>query len=386
MDKEIEDLLISMLGDGLSEEEKCKLNRWLEQDSKNRLAYQDFVSRFLQLRWVQENELIDDLKAREIIFGAINRKKNRRFLCYSVAASVAALVLTTALFFLIHKEQPVRYVSVEPVLVRPQAKLFLSSGDSINLSTHSVSIKEENGATLQVSGEDGITYRSDTADLKDKAIYNKIVVPRGGEYVITLNDGTKVWLNAESELEFPVKFSGPVREISLKGEAYFRVKKDADHPFKVRSDRYSVQVYGTEFNLNAYDSERVELVLVEGSVGFRPNLAGKEFKMTPKQCAVTNVNTGKVEVKNLKDVDLYSYVAWISKDMVFMNESLESIMKKVARWYDIDVVFQHENAKYTRFDANVPKYAEIKEFLYFLERTSSVRFEIDGKTVMVSLQ
>ena len=97
-------------------------------------------------------------------------------------------------------------------------------------------------------------------------IHNRIEIPRGGEFQITLSDGTRVWLNAASELEYPVEFAADMREVKLQGEAYFEVATDADHPFLVRVGHYCLQVYGTKFNLNTYEPNRIEVALVEGSI------------------------------------------------------------------------------------------------------------------------
>ena len=206
-------------------------------------------------------------------------------------------------------------------------------------------------------------------------------MPRGGEFFVILADGTEVWLNADSELEYPVKFTADKREVRLKGEAYFSVKKDTKKPFMVRSGEYQLKVYGTEFNLNTYKNNEIQAVLVKGSVGFKANRTAGEVRLKPNQLGVANEATGKAEVK---EVDVYPYIAWKSQDVVFVNERLESIMEKAARWYDVNVFFQNESLKDLRFFGNMQRYADIQELLFFLENTSDARFSVKDRTVIVS--
>ena len=207
------------------------------------------------------------------------------------------------------------------------------------------------------------------------------MVPRGGEYFLTLGDGTEVWLDADSELEYPVCFAGDRREVRLKGEAYFKVVKEEGNPFIVQVGTYTVQVYGTEFNVNAYDPRQIETVLVRGSVGFKANPSMPERMLKPNELVITNVESGESEIRT---IDILPYVAWKNKDIVFVNECLESIMENVSRWYDVQVFFQNEELKDLRFDCNMQRYASIEDLFFFMEKTSNARFTINGRTVVIS--
>src|SRR5699024_2163557 len=142
---------------------------------------------------------------------------------------------------------------IEPIT--PRAVLVLSSGKQIDLAESHEQITEQNGMIVEVDSSGEIRYQR--TDLQsEEIIYNKVIVPRSGEYFVTLCDGSKVWLNADTEFEFPVNFSETIREVRLKGEAYFQVAKDCQKPFIVKSGEYQLQVYGTEFNLNTYHTDR----------------------------------------------------------------------------------------------------------------------------------
>ena len=253
--------------------------------------------------------------------------------------------------------------------------------EQIQLTKSTQKIQEQDGSVLKIDSVMGVQYDSLSTKRAEKPIYNKIVVPRGGEYFVTLSEGTKVWLDADSELEYPVFFSGDFREVKLKGNAYFCVTKKNDKPFVVRAGEFSLKVYGTEFNVNAYDLQNIETVLVNGSIGFKANVSTPERMMAPNELAVSDSRTGLSEIHQ---VDIYPYIAWKNQNIVFVNERLESIMEKMARWYDVTVFFQDESLKDLRFDCNMRRYTDIRDLFFFLEKTSNARFALNGRTVVIS--
>ena len=157
--------------------------------------------------------------------------------------------------------------------------------------------------------------------------------------------------------------------------------KDSDRPFYVVTEEVQVRVYGTEFNVNAYDLQNIETVLVNGSIGFKANESTPERMMEPNELAVSDSRTGLSEIHQ---VDIYPYIAWKNQNIVFVNERLESIMEKMARWYDVTVFFQDESLKDLRFDCNMRRYTDIRDLFFFLEKTSNARFALNGRTVVIS--
>lgn len=190
-----------------------------------------------------------------------------------------------------------------------------------------------------------------------------------------------MWLNAASELEYPVEFAADMREVKLQGEAYFEVATDADHPFLVRVGHYCLQVYGTKFNLNTYEPNRIEVALVEGSIGFQANEDVPEVRLIPNQVGIADPTSGRTQIY---DTDISPHIAWKNNDMVFVNERLESIMQKVERWYDVEVVFGKAELKELRFYGDVKRYADIRELLAYLEQTSRAQFKIEGRMVVIT--
>ena len=382
LDHETEDWLIAFLSGELDEREEENVRVWLEASPENRNAYESLMKDYLRIRWVQENVHIREEQAKKIIFSSLKKKRNLTPY-YGVAASIAVLLIVTLFFFIREDKQVVseKLVTSEIKPIQSKAILVLSTGEQIQLTKSAQEIQEQDGSVLKIDSVMGVQYDSLSTKRAEKPIYNKIVVPRGGEYFVTLSEGTKVWLDADSELEYPVFFSGDFREVKLKGNAYFCVTKKNDKPFVVRAGEFSLKVYGTEFNVNAYDLQNIETVLVNGSIGFKANESTPERMMAPNELAVSDSRTGLSEIHQ---VDIYPYIAWKNQNIVFVNERLESIMEKMARWYDVTVFFQDESLKDLRFDCNMRRYTDIRDLFFFLEKTSNARFALNGRTVVIS--
>ena len=382
LDHETEDWLIAFLSGELDEREEENVRVWLEASQENQNAYESLMKDYLRIRWVQENVHIREEQAKKIIFSSLKKKRNLTPY-YGVAASIAVLLIVTLFFFIREDKQGVseKLVTSEIKPIQSRALLVLSTGEQIQLTKSAQEIQEQDGSVLKIDSVMGVQYDALSTKRVEKPIYNKIVVPRGGEYFVTLSEGTKVWLDADSELEYPVFFSGDFREVKLKGNAYFCVTKKNDKPFVVRAGEFSLKVYGTEFNVNAYDLQNIETVLVNGSIGFKANVSTPERMMEPNELAVSDSRTGLSEIHQ---VDIYPYIAWKNQNIVFVNERLESIMEKMARWYDVTVFFQDESLKDLRFDCNMRRYTDIRDLFFFLEKTSNARFALNGRTVVIS--
>ena len=382
LDHETEDWLIAFLSGELDEREEENVRVWLEASQENQNAYESLMKDYLRIRWVQEDVHIREEQAKKIIFSSLKKKRNLTPY-YGVAASIAVLLIVTLFFFIREDKQVVseKLVVSEIKPIQSKAMLVLSTGEQIQLTKSTQKIQEQDGSVLKIDSVMGVQYDALSTQRVEKPIYNKIVVPRGGEYFVTLSEGTKVWLDADSELEYPVFFSGDFREVKLKGNAYFCVTKKNDKPFVVRAGEFSLKVYGTEFNVNAYDLQNIETVLVNGSIGFKANVSTPERMMEPNELAVSDSRTGLSEIHQ---VDIYPYIAWKNQNIVFVNERLESIMEKMARWYDVTVFFQDESLKDLRFDCNMRRYTDIRDLFFFLEKTSNARFALNGRTVVIS--
>lgn len=216
-----------------------------------------------------------------------------------------------------------------------------------------------------------------------KMLTNTVSTPRGGQYQINLPDGTRVWLNAASELKFPLSFAGlKERRVSLTGEAYFEVKKNAAKPFIVASDRQVVQVLGTHFNVNSYkDDANTKTTLLEGAVKVQSLKGGSpgEAILKPGQQARIGNASSTISVAT---VDPLAEIAWKKGQFFFENEPIENIMKEVSRWYDVDIVYKDDFAGKTVW-GSVTRYGNVSKVLSILELTGGIHFKIEGRRIIV---
>ena len=260
-----------------------------------------------------------------------------------------------------------------------KAILHTSNGNSLVLSGDTFSLTEINGTQISSTQDEGIVYNPQTTNNTIK-IYNTLVVPLKGEYNITLCDGTQVWLNSSSSLRYPVIFSDSVREVHLEGEAFFIVTENKEKPFIVTTKDYSIKVLGTAFNVMDYNDDNYShTTLAKGKIEI---LHGdKRQILIPGEQAV--LKDGKISIKK---VDPHYYTTWMNDRFYFDSECLENIMKKLSRWYDVQVTFKDEAAKQYHFEGSVPKYSSIKEICNIIELTTHVRFELEKNNIIVKLK
>ena len=213
----------------------------------------------------------------------------------------------------------------------------------------------------------------------DDDTYHFLTVPRGGEFTMTLSDGSRVWLNAESELRFPLQFASGRRKVFLTGEAYFEVEKDTEHPFIVEVNGSEIEVLGTGFNVRSYRNEgRVVTTLAEGNVCFRS--ADSRILLEPGEQSILNEDGVLWKQK----VDIYPYIAWKDGRFVFRKQRLEDIMTTVGRWYNVEVRFKDEESKNITFSGGTMRYEGFEVFVKMIEAIGSVKCNIEGTTVCVA--
>ena len=218
---------------------------------------------------------------------------------------------------------------------------------------------------------------AESANISTANLINRLEIPRGGEFKIKLADGTEVWLNAETELRSPTVFSSLERRVKLQGEGYFKVAKNEKQPFIVEVGDIEVKVYGTQFNISTQNKDNIETVLVSGSVSIRHH--DQETHLNPSQKAAYT-SSGKLTIE---EVDVLPYITWKDGNFMFQNESLESIMNKLARWYDLDVFYLNEQTKNIHLSGMMTRYKEVSELFHYFEKISTARFIIKGRTVTV---
>ena len=311
------------------------------------------------------------------------RKSRRMTLRWSVAASVILLI---GLFVgrMVNEwrnlDEMRMLAETERIVPGVKAELILSTGERVVLNQQCVSIEGVNETGIQNDSVTGLNYT--TAKVQGEGmIYNTMRIPVGGFYQLALSDGSKVWLNSMTEFRFPVAFTGEERKVYLTGEAYFEVAPNSKHPFIVVTEEgMEVKVYGTEFNMNTYQHGGVQTVLVSGKVGIRVNATGKEVMLAPRQMAEYSEKTGMVRVE---DTDPYRYIAWKDGEFVFERETIEEIMERLGRWYDVKVFYENESLKQKRFTGVISRYEDIEQVLRLIEGPATLRFEVKGNVVTV---
>ncbi len=323
----------------------------------------------------------------------------------SAAAAVALIFITaTWLIFNIDKENPAKEINkiveitkpIEKPLykndIRPggnKAILTLADGTKLVLDDAREGKLHEQGNTTIIkldSGRLAYNTKSGSPILEKVVQYNTLTTPRGGKYCVTLPDGTIVWLNASTTLRFPVAFAGKTRKVEVKGEAYFEVAKNEAMPFIVKAGNSEIKVLGTHFNVMAYaDDKLIKTTLLEGSVEIivQNQSAGEQevpaVKLVPGQQAQLDANNSITVV----EANTREAIAWKNGFFIFNNEPIESVMQKIARWYDVNVVYETSDNTIV-FTGVVSREENVSEVLRLLELTEVVHFKIDGKTITVA--
>lgn len=259
-----------------------------------------------------------------------------------------------------------------------KAILTFADGRQISLTDASKGdLLKQQGITVTKTADGKLSYKVSSAD-GSLSGSNTINTPRGGQWQVTLPDGTNVWLNAASSLTYPQSFAKKVtRQVELKGEAYFEVAKDERHPFIVKTEDQEVKVLGTHFNINAYsDEKRVLTTLLEGAVQVKG--AGMERVLKPGQQSRFSGSQLSV-VKADIDVEM----AWKEGKFVFPGEDITTIMRSISRWYNVDI--EYKGAVTTEeFQVQISRKKDIKEVLELLELTEAVHFKIEGRKIIVT--
>lgn len=266
-----------------------------------------------------------------------------------------------------------------------RAVLITSDGKESFLDTKdSISIQEELGVNIVSVNKNTISYQADEADLHpvNENAYNTIRIPRAGEYRLILSDGTKVRLNSETELKYPLKFTGKQRVVELiAGEAYFDVKSNPEKPFIVKSKDVDTRVLGTQFNVSAYPKEDLNITLVEGKVSLNNKRSKEEHLLAPGENAKLKENDSHISIAK---VDVKKRVSWINGYFYFEKERLEDMLIKLERWYDFKVFYQNPKVKDYVFRMRADRNLPFDEVLDRLEMTGKIKIEISGKALLIS--
>lgn len=316
--------------------------------------------------------------------GIIQKEAKRRRLWPSMAAAASIILILSSGAFLLFRDKPATKQTVQMVHdVAPggnKAILTLANGEKVQLNgTQNGFVANQGGVTIAKQADGELSYTGDPAATASVELFNTVQTPRGGKYKLVLADGTIAILDAASSIRYPVAFKGNERSVQVTGQVYFEVVHDERKPFKVSVKGQVVEDLGTIFNINAYDDEPViKTTLVEGSIGLRTS--SRYVILKPGQQAV---NSAGSPVTKVVDVDVEEALAWKNDNFLFNNEPLESVMRKISRWYDVDIQYQKGFNLKESYLGSLTRYSNVSQVLKVLEITGEVRFEIAGKTIRV---
>lgn len=374
----------------LSPEEERVFDTWLNADEKHRIYYENMRKEFLreEVEKLSRQEIQEGWRTFEMRIQKQKKVERKRYLQWStgIAASVA-IVLGCCLFLYMNRQvkQDIRPIARTIVPGQNNAVLEMADGAIYHLGGQSYSLQEKTGQRI-VADSAKLSYAVFSANEQgvQDVVYNKLSVPRGGEYRIELADGTKVWLNSASRLQYPVVFSGDRREVYLEGEAYFEVKRDTAKPFVVHAGSQEITVLGTSFGVTAYEGETNDYTtLVSGKVKVAFERTDKSYILQPGMQVTYNKESGEVTERKVNTAE---YVAWKDGMYVFKQKRLEDILTTLSRWYDFQVFYRSEDVKNVEFSGEVKRFDDFNYLLSLIERTSDVKFIIDNKVVQVMMK
>ena len=391
-EKIIAEIILKIRFGTATEDEKQQVENWVAEKEEHRLLYEKIVSGKSIAEYLKKEgdvKAVTDIKAvsarvRERIQEKEMGKRRVLRKWYAVTGAACLIGIILGGVFLNHEDrESVALVENNPEqVVNEKVMLVLSDGQTIGLAhqgTDSIYI----GQATIIKKENQLAYqrRQDTLGTRVEEERNRIITTVGGDYCFILSDGTKVWLNAESELDFPVDFVGKERVVRLKGEAYFEVKPDAAHPFIVETRGVRTRALGTSFNIKAYDNEEsIFTTLLTGKV--KVSAIGEENEsvvLTPGMQSEWQENGQKMSVKK---VNAENFTAWRQGAFMFDNENIMVVTRVLERWYGLKFIY-NENVHEHTFSGRLSKDEPLESILETLTFTGGPQFKIEKDVVYI---
>ena len=376
--KKIARIISSSLLQLTSEKEETELQRWVQEKEENRRMLERLKEGSYSGKALSEFGHYRTSRDWKQVKSRITKRKRqrlwRRQLAY--AALVAFLLGLGSIFYYLNTPTHSRPSTWEEPFAPggTKALLTLSDGSHIELPETTGLSQEKHLEENLIHDGKQLVYTPPADDRPEK---NHILqTPRGGEYHLTLSDGTQVWVNAASSLSYPDHFSGEERRVKLDGEAYFEVSHDTAKPFIVEVSDLTVRVLGTSFNVSAYREEEHRATLVTGRVSVSSGEETREIK--PGEQALLTPQGFSVF-----PVDITNYVSWKERRFVYKNKPLKEIFRDLERWYDVSIIFLDDEIEQLKLTANLPKYENMDKILEVIEYIACVKCDITDRTVTV---
>ncbi len=404
-------LIIKYLKGQLTDPEKEQLESWLNENEQNRtlftkLTEEHFIGHELEVFRLLEKDtdwekILSEIKDQEKIQVSYIGYRWMRY----AAAVILMVGVGVGIYSYKHSftNKPAEVADVKIVPGGNKAVLVLEDGKRITLDdADQGEIARQANMIITKTGDGQLVYDVSASAIPGKGgkmkQYNAVTTPRGGQYRIVLPDGSKVWLNAASSLRFPTKFDAHCRLVELKGEAYFEINplknrvagKGKRVPFRVVSGEHMVEVLGTHFNVSSYEDERmITTTLLEGKVrvvraepGEPPRKQVGVMLKPGEQSVMSLREPEKIREISVRPVDTEETVAWKNGQFQFRDADLPTIMRQIARWYDVDVQFQGKLPD-TKFRGKISRDVPVAELLKILQ-TSGVNFKTEGRKIIIT--
>lgn len=386
MEWDIDEQILRVLHGESEPAERAALDEWIAASGEHECYFRKRMWEFRRIQTVVNRAETEEMKERiranlQQSLWERNRKQQRLWQIGLIVAAVAVVAVGFGLSVWLRQGPAGQEIPMAQSVITPGksvATITLTNGELVELGGRVSQSREENGTVVRMDSST-VTYEGQQCAPSETA-YHTLAVPMGGEYQLVLSDSTKVWVNADSKLKYPVAFQGAQREVFLEGEAYFEVAKDCRHPFIVHTSRGMIKVLGTGFNVRDYREEtRVVTTLVEGKVAYRQKERRQEVILSP---GYQVEDYGQEEIEP-REVDVEMYVSWKDGKYIFDDATLEEIMQVLAKWYDVAVFYRKEEMKLLHFTGDLERYDNINDFLHFMELGGKVTFHIQGKTIIV---
>lgn len=381
---EIDRLITAHLLGTISAGQRAILLRWREASPANDAFFKHICSSYRFQAYYRATKEIDYEEAMNSFAAKHQVHKTGYYLFknYLRYAAVFLLLLSAGwggYYFLKQKPEAATIAAAQVQPGSAKAILILDDGSKMTLNNGASQTIRSGANAVATNTNQGIAYNANGTSENVK--FNTLMIPRGGEYRITLADGTKVHLNSASELRYPVSFdSQSSRDVYLKGEGYFEVAKNKKSAFIVHVGDLQVKQYGTAFNINAHSAGSIKVVLVHGSIGVKNRFDEHEQRLKVSQLAEYKSSDKSIAIRT---VDVEPYVAWNQGMFNFENENLADIMETLSLWYDVDVQFNKDELRNLRFTGSLNRSIPINGILKAIQSTTDVKIALNGHKILI---
>jgi len=390
----IKEIAARFLNGTATEEEAAQLHQWYDAwvDEETIIQADTEDPAIIESRML--SHMLQQIRAKDAVPAPVVTMPKRRWWKVAVAAAVI-MALGFTLFLwqkkYTHNTHGTLAVTDTTSVIKPgidKAMLILADGRQVVLDTTATGIVSKQGNTTIINGNGQLSYAGTDGKQEEATYYNTVRTGSGNQYRLVLPDGSHVWLNAASTLRFPTRFNGKERVVELTGEGYFEVAKNASIPFHVQVNNMEVEVLGTHFNVNAYDDEEaIKTTLLEGAVKVQSAIGNRQSANAERSVVLKpgeqTAFSRSSQLSKPIPVQTEEVVAWKNGLFQFTDAPITTVMRQVARWYNVEVAYQG-NVQQEIFSGTIPRTSGITQLIKILELTKTVKVSIEGRKLMIA--